>query len=257
VAALGPLRADLLSGDLRALYLLWLTVVEAGIFTDDTLEPLPGIGPLSGALEAFGNFFNIDPNLVQAAAERSADAADPAVATAAANAAMAAIPEVEKTALLLRLAEGDPHVAAEIKGLVRASVNRSDGVDDPSRARGRTVRELLSRAEAIQAEGERLRKERREAERRKQVEADEMLRRTRLVALRRRGTGVWDEIEAEIERRNAVGYDRAAAFLFDLGALAEQDGTMEAFSNRLRSLRERHQRKGRFIERLTGLDSGT
>ncbi len=36
---------------------------------------MQGIGPLTGALEAFANFFVIDPDLVQAAAELEADKA--------------------------------------------------------------------------------------------------------------------------------------------------------------------------------------
>jgi hypothetical protein len=31
-------------------------------------EPLPGIGPLAGPLKAFAEFFDVDPDLVQAAA---------------------------------------------------------------------------------------------------------------------------------------------------------------------------------------------
>ena len=51
LGALAPLRADLLAGDLRLLYLLWLTAAEAGDLSDDEKEPLPGIGPLNGALD--------------------------------------------------------------------------------------------------------------------------------------------------------------------------------------------------------------
>ena len=49
LAALAPLRADVLGGDLRLFYLLWLTAVEADVFEPDEPEPLPGIGPITGA----------------------------------------------------------------------------------------------------------------------------------------------------------------------------------------------------------------
>ena len=39
-----------------------------------------------------------------------------------------------------------------------------------------------------------------------------------------------------------------------LRALAQQDGTLAAFADRVRSLRVRHSRKPRFIERLQQLD---
>ncbi|HWG03894.1 MAG TPA: hypothetical protein VG271_02670 [Beijerinckiaceae bacterium] len=72
LAALAPLRADVLAGDLRLFYLLWLTAVEADVFEPDEPEPMPGIGPMNASLAAFTDFFGIDPDLVAAAAERSA-----------------------------------------------------------------------------------------------------------------------------------------------------------------------------------------
>ena len=52
LAAMTPLRADVLSGDLRLFYLLWLTEVEDDVFEEDEPEPMPGIGPLTSALQA-------------------------------------------------------------------------------------------------------------------------------------------------------------------------------------------------------------
>ncbi|MDE0696534.1 MAG: hypothetical protein OXH76_11970 [Boseongicola sp.] len=65
--ALAPLRSDLLSGDLRLAYLLWLAAADREMLEDDAREPLSGIGPLTEGLEAFGKFFGIDPDLVHAA----------------------------------------------------------------------------------------------------------------------------------------------------------------------------------------------
>src|SRR5882757_6158582 len=68
LAVLAPLRSELLEGDLRLFYLLWLVGVEEGALDSDLLEPLPGLGPLTPALEAFAEFFDIDFDLVDAAA---------------------------------------------------------------------------------------------------------------------------------------------------------------------------------------------
>ena len=51
LGALASLRADLLAGDLRLFHLLWLTAAQAGDLSDDEREPLPGLGPLNGALD--------------------------------------------------------------------------------------------------------------------------------------------------------------------------------------------------------------
>lgn len=72
MAALAPLRADLLAGDLRLFYLLWLMAVEIDAVKPDEAEPMPGIGPLTDALDAFVEFFGVDRDLVRAAAEQGA-----------------------------------------------------------------------------------------------------------------------------------------------------------------------------------------
>ena len=57
LATFAPLRADLLIGDLRLFYLLWLIAVREELVPADEVEPLPGIGSLTAALEAFATFF--------------------------------------------------------------------------------------------------------------------------------------------------------------------------------------------------------
>lgn len=243
LATLTPLRADVLSGDFRLFYLLWLTAVQHELVADHEVEPLPGIGPMTGALEGFAEFFGIDPDLVRAAAERGADAA--ATSKDDLREMLAVIPESEKIELLLRVVEGDIHVAAEMKSRLRKK--------RPASATHRTVGALRMRAREIAKARERAAAERREAERRRQAQEAEKARRARLKALKQRGESVWREIEAEIERRNASGYDRAATLLSDLRALADEDGSQADFRRRLASIRARHQKKVKFIERLEGL----
>ena len=252
LGALAPLRADLLAGDSRLFYLLWLSAVEAGDLEDDEKEPLAGIGPLNGALETFADFFHLDPDLVRAAAERPASVDAGTISTNALHDAVAAIPAGDKTALLLRLVDGDPHVAAEVRRMTREAVVPVDGA---ARERPRTVAELRARAATVREERESAAAARREAERRRQAEIAAKARRVRLDALAQRGTrSVWREIEAEIERRNTAGYDRAIGLLRDLRALADDNGSVKEFSDRVLSLRDRHQRKIRFIARLAELE---
>lgn len=243
LAALSPLRGDIFAGDLRLFYLLWLSAVADDLLPDDTLEPLPGIGPLTGALEAAAEFFDIDRDLVEAAA---ASPYEEELAPDASRAFVARISEAEKTDLLTRLMEGDVHVGTELRRRVRAQ--NSDG--DRSH---RTVGELQAKAEEICNARERAEAERRQAEERRKAKEAEKARRARLDAVRRRGESVWTEIETEIERRNASGYDRAAALLTDLKQLAAEEDTATEFFRRLAAIRERHARKGQFIKRLQGL----
>ena len=170
LGALAPLRAELLAGDLRLFYLLWLTAAEAGDLSDDEKEPLPGIGPLTAALDVLAGFFHVDPDLVRASAERPANADVGGISDNAVREAIAAIPEAEKTALLQRLVDGDPHVAAEVRSRVRDAVAPAVG---ERRERRRTVADLRARAAAIRKERETAAAERQEAERRRQAELEE------------------------------------------------------------------------------------
>ena len=250
LGAMAPLRADLLSGDWRLPYLLWLTGVQNGSLRDDALEPLPGIAPLSGGLQVFADFIRIDRDLVQAAAEAPVDAKNQEPSSASFRAAIAAMSESRKTALLLRLAEGDPHVAAELRSRVRRTLSAKNPQESPSL---RSVALLRRRASEIRKDREVAAAERRRAERLRQEQLAEQARRARLTALRRRGDSVWQEVESEVGRRNASGYDRAASLIVDLRAVAEEDDAMAEFTNRLDALRTRHARKQRFIERLWGV----
>jgi hypothetical protein len=235
------LRADVLSGDFRLFYLLWLASVQDEFIPEDELEPLPGIAPLTGALEGFAEFFGIDLDLVEAAAELGAG--DAAMNKGALRKAIAAIPEREKADFLLRVADGDSHVAAELRNRVRKK--------NPASAVHRTAGMLRMRAKEIAEARERVEAERREAERRRQAAEAEKTRRARLKILKRRGaSNVWREIEQEIERRNPTGYDNAMTLLFDLQALAVEEGNQDDFRRRLGSIRARHEKKGKFIERL-------
>src|SRR5207237_2517778 len=117
LAALAPLRADVLSGDFRLFYLLWLAAVQDEFVSDDELEPLPGIAPLTGALEGFAEFFGIDSDLVEAAGQLGA--VDAAMSKDALHNVIAAIPERERADLVLRVGNGIRHVRGELRNGTR------------------------------------------------------------------------------------------------------------------------------------------
>ena len=249
LGALAPLRADLLAGDWRMFYLLWLMEAQAGTMKDDEREPLTGIGPLNSGLETFADFFHIDRDLVQAAAEESPYTGGGPLLTASTRAAaIAAIPDEEKAALLERLAAGDPHVMAEVRSRIQESLAPTT---TEIQGKCRTVSTLLARADEICRERKAAEAARMEAKRQQRAFEAEKARRARLNILRLRGLAVWDEIENEIKKRNINGYERATDLLADLRVLAEEDNTSDAYSKRLHALRSRHSRKIRFIEQLT------
>ena len=247
LGALAPLRAEVIAGDLRLFYLLWLMAVEADAFEAGEQEPLPGIGPMTAALEAFADFFGLDPDLVEAAAERSAVMMPNAASSGAVLGIISAMTDREKTGMLARLFDGDPHLAAELRAEVRDRL--ATEIDGPP-VIARTVGELRARANAIAVAREQEAAKKAAAKLKREAREAEKARRARLDAILRRGENVWHEVESEIERRNPAGYDKAASLLLDLQALADERGTTPDFATRLRAIRERHAGKGRFLERL-------
>lgn len=187
LAALAPLRADVLGGDLRLFYLIWLMAVEADVFEPDEPEPMPGIGPLTSPLEAFADFFGIDRDLVAAAAERAAGPATQSVPSKVARPIIAAMTDQEKTGFLVRLFEGDAHGGSELRALVR---DRLAPKAAPPPVAARTVGELQARANALRLARGKGQAAKAAAERNRWEEEAERARLARLGAIERRGESV-------------------------------------------------------------------
>ena len=241
LAALAPLRAEILAGDLRLFVLLWLMQVEYGWTRDEAVMPTPGLGPLTGPLAALAEFLAVDADLLAAAARLAPAMAKPSPVEV--EAVIRALAEDDKLDLLRRLHDGDTHVGAELRRRCRKSPT------DAGTA-GPTAGELRALADSIAAERSRAGEERAAAERRKRDQDLAAARAKHLAALTKRGDAAWREVEDQIELRHATGYDRAAALLADLGEIAATAGTQDRFAKRLAEIRARHERKGKFIERL-------
>ncbi|MFN6144872.1 MAG: hypothetical protein ACK5AL_00765 [Planctomycetota bacterium] len=114
LATLAPLRADLLNGDHRALYLAWLLGVQDGAVDDDQLEPpVPaGLAELTGPLAAFVEFLRIDECLVAAAAQHSAPIGKTKLAKSAVAKWVRGLPAKDKDQLLTRIVTEDAQAVA-------------------------------------------------------------------------------------------------------------------------------------------------
>jgi hypothetical protein len=129
--ALAPLRADAIEGDYRVFYLVWLMGVETGAVADDEPEPLPGIAPLTPALEAFADFFGLDRDLVAAAAAAPPPSSRTEAPRKAVETIVRAMSGADKDALLVRLHEGDMRVRAELRRHIRERL-ASPGATPPA-----------------------------------------------------------------------------------------------------------------------------
>jgi uncharacterized Zn finger protein len=77
-----------------------------------------------------------------------------------------------------------------------------------------------------------------------------------LGASARRENAVWREVEELIFRRNGPAYDQATILLLDLRKRSGKGRKITTFARHLAALRARHERKGKFIERLDAAGLG-
>jgi len=109
LAAFLPLRVELMQGDMRGAYLAWLLSVAKGETGDEEREPPvpPGLSDRTPAEEALIDFFEIDRDLLAAAADGSDEILDERDEL---RRWVAALSVVEKEAWLARAVD-DPNVA--------------------------------------------------------------------------------------------------------------------------------------------------
>lgn len=244
-----PLRADLVVGDTRSLYLGWLLCAQCDELDDDESEPPvpPGLRSLSGPLSALVEFLGLQCSLVEIAAERSDEGATNACTREDLAAWLATLPASEKDAMLAGLAEGHrPYLGLEI--LRRCS--RSSGPARCAANKPRTVADLLRAAEARE-EKKRRQAATSEARRRAREERERAVARDKeLDWLSSRQAAAWREVEANVATRTSSGYVRAVAVLSDLRDLAVRSNRQRKFAERVADLRARHEKKSNFLKEL-------
>lgn len=238
LASILPVRAELLAGDLRALYLLWLLSVQVGEVADDEVEPpVPSsLGVLTGSQTALVEFLRIDRDLIGVAAAGSPPARKQRRDVAR---WVAGLPGAERDALLVGLLDGvDPLLRAAT--LRRARPDVQDGADV------RTAAELLERAAAVREERVRAERDRRAVLAAENARRAETARRERLDRLAAEGDGAWARVTARIAEKKPSVYDVAVDLLADLREVTDP----AEFVRRLAALRREHSRKVTFVERL-------
>lgn len=249
LSSLIPLRADLAGGDSRVLYLGWLLRAQDGELDDgETEPPVPaGLRKLSASLEAFADFLRIDEDLLAVAAKVSPDLGD-APSGEVLERWISALPEADKTRLLLRALAGEsPMLRLELLRRFRDEHPR----EHPAGAAPRTVGALRAAAEVRAEERRRRAAERaaREKARRDRELAAE--RERRMDELEAGEHEAWDRVEGLIGTKQPNQYDEAVSLLVDLRDLAARRGQADDADARIQALRERHARKPALLQRLT------
>jgi hypothetical protein len=237
--SLMSLRDAVLQRDYRLLYLAWLKGVTLEFDVDEeALEPPvpPGLQTLSLALEDFVELFDLDKDLIQAAAERSGEAKQVASEDDLHRAIERLSPE-ERDDFLLRLAKGEPHLKLALNR--RLSALAGLDASPVEAAPRRTVSELLEAAEAL--------RQRRRQEEKARAEARRI---AEFKALAGREDETWREVDALIQQARAKPYDQAVQLLKRLRDLARYQGREAVFEDHMRQLCDLYSSRSALMRRL-------
>ena len=244
------LRADLLEGDYRLLYLAWLRAktmhgdvyADEGYEDDDPDSPAydreppvpPGLRKLSPSLQNFVQVFEIDPFLMQAAAEASPDLKQDFFVDY--RELIGRLSRAECDDILVRLAEGEPGAGLALRKRLGGCLHQ----ERPQPPGGRTIQQLLRRAEQL---------EKAEKERRAQVARQKHI--AEMKALATREAQVWQQVDTLLStgRRIASVYDEATALLEKLNQLAEFRDTRDSFQGQLHQLAQEYASRPALIDR--------
>jgi hypothetical protein len=247
LSSLIPLRNDIASGDHRALYLAWLLAGQLGELESNAHEPPApaGLGQLTAPLKSFVDFLRIDEDLIAIAAERSTDSKGDEPSKKELSRRIAALPELEKTALLVRVIQGEG--AALRAELLR----RLDGGAGPSSsAKPRTFGQLYAAAEARTEERRRKEEERaaREEARRDREEAE--AREKHLQHLAKREPAAWDQVATLVATKKPRDYDEAVRLLVDLRDLGVRMNRAKEAQARIDRICVENAKRPSFLDRL-------
>ncbi len=239
------LRADLLDGDYRMLYLISIhvmTFIEDEYEDEDAsedeydLEPPvpPGLKELTPALENFIELFGIDPFLVQAAAEASPDLKDPH--TVHYRDLISRLPRSECDDYLTRLAEGDAGVRLSLRKRLGEFLPK----ETAQAAEPRSIQQLLDRAEQLE-----------NAETQRQADEARAKQIAEMKALAQREPQTWNRLYDLLETggKTASVYDQATTTLEKLKQLSEFQNTPDQFSARIQDLARKYGSRPSLMDR--------
>jgi hypothetical protein len=257
MSTLAPLRAELLDGDWRSLYLAWLLNVQFDALDPDVYEPPvpPGLGALSAPCEALVDFLHTDRTLLALAAEQSPTRVAGAVSESDWCAVLAELSATEKDGLLLRLlTHDDPATRRSLRKRLRdkrAGAAAEAGAGKQRRTSGsRTVGELATEWRRRVAIAQQRAAEAAARERARVAEEQARARQEHLTQIAAREAAAWNKVESLIQSRSPKSYDQAVVLLTDLRDASALVKNTRAFGARLRELRAAHASKPSLIKRL-------
>jgi hypothetical protein len=243
LAPLLPLRDQLLAGDLRCLYIAWLSAMTDDFTSVDEeeeesiLEPPvpPGLKSLDKPLKQFVKFMRVESKLLATAARNSDVLTGAEVGEKTLAPWLAGKPVEQKDAWLVQLLLDE---GAGARRQILSEWRREQKPQGGQTKERRTLAELLGREKEAEEE-----------------ESDATSAGLEQPEFGLPDSGAeeekwWQEAEQQIEIKKAAGYKQAVQILTDLRDRAERQVQGTVFATRLGKLVEKHQSKKAFVDQL-------
>jgi hypothetical protein len=148
LSAMLPIRDELARGDVRSLYIGWLSGVQSGEVEEEEKEPPvpPNLEALSGPQETLAEFLRIDPRLLAVAAKSSPRAKTDVADRQKLSRWVASLRAAEKDEILIRLMIGEE---AKLRLELQSRFNQQQSPGDSgTTTKPRTAAQILAAAEA-------------------------------------------------------------------------------------------------------------
>jgi hypothetical protein len=238
LGSLIPIRDELMEGDLRALYIVWLAaqIMIEGYDEEEnedeeedweiSVPPVPpGFGTLTAAQYSLAELLQVPQELLVAAARHS-------------KAAAPSTGDDRQNDYLVRLAHNEPGLSRLlVRELVELGQDKTRAA--PPTGEHVTYATVLAESKAIRA---RLEREKREQE--------QAARLRHLQEIHDHQDAYWHQVEQAVMRGTGTGYDEALRLLIDLREAADQFKETQKFQDHFRAWVRPHLRRPAFVKRL-------
>lgn len=256
LGSLIAIRSELMNGDLRALYIVWLAASQYIIGYDEDEDDedeengdedendenvsVPAVPAdfkkLTAAQLALVELLQVPSVLLTAAMQHST------TATASPEDDFAAwvklMPQERRDDYLVRLAHNEPGLHRLLSAELR-KLNPHKTQETSSTGEHVTYTTLLAESKTIQAELER-----------KQAEQEQQARRLQIQYIHDNQDDYWHQIDQAVTRGSGPGYDEATRLLLELRKVANTFKEQATFQARLLTWVQPHLRRKAFIQRL-------
>lgn len=238
LSSLIPLRDDIIAGDYRSLYLLWLKISTEDVIHDwDNVAPeseetnVPAnLKSLNGALLDFIDVFEIDKDAITVASEKSTETSTESNWNT--FNVVESLSNDEKNDFLRRLFNNEPLLHIKLQKRLKIEKKQEPNLNTHRR---RTIQEIVTATLAIKEKRKALEKQKKEEKRLAKIKKTE-----------EKEGYLWSMVNTLIKEKKTKSYDEAVLILKDLKDLYEHKAHYPVYCQKIESIMQE-------FKRLTGL----